>query len=138
MAELLPDLPTPEKAAAAQFPDRPPAAPAPPWACWYCVLGRLEQCLLLVEPERSGAFLPQLGNQTHSQAPRGCRDTAEDKARRAGLWFLPVTHYLFALALLLPQFLLQNACSLGTGIAVTSHKEMSTVQLPSQILHSNQ
>lgn len=137
MAELLPDLPPPEKAAA-QFPDCPPAAPALPWACWYCVLGRLEPWLLLAEPERSGAFLPQLGNQTHSQAPRGCQDAAEDKARRAGLWFLPLTHYLFALALLLPQFLLQNACSLGTGIAVTSHKETSTVQLPSQILRSDQ
>lgn len=74
----------------------------------------------------------------HSQAPWGCWDTAEDMARSAGVWFLPVNHYLFALDLLLLQFSLQNACSLGTGIGVISHKEMSTVQLPSQILHSDE
>ena len=94
--------------------------------------------LLLAEPERNRAFLLQLRKQMHSQASRGCWDAAEDKARSAGVWFLPVNHYLFALALLLPQFLLQNACSLGTGIGVISHKEMSMVQLPSQILHSDQ
>lgn len=136
MAELLPDFPTPEKKAA-RFPDLSPA-PAAPWACWHCVLGRLEWWLLLAEPERSRTFVFQLRKQMHSQAAWGCRDAAEDKARSAGVWFLPVNHYLFALALLLLQFLLQNTCSFGTGIGVTSRKEMSTVQLPSQILHSDQ
>lgn len=73
-----------------------------------------------------------------SQAPWGCRDAAEDGARSACVWFLPGNHYLCALALLLPQFLLQTDCSLGAGVGVTSHKEMSIIQMPCQILHSDQ
>lgn len=78
-----------------------------------------------------------LGKATYSQVawPGGsCRG----QGRSAGVPFLTVNYYLYALSGLFPQFFLQNADLLAAGIGVTSHNEMSGDQLPSQAQHSDQ
>lgn len=73
-AELLLNLPTPEKA---PFPDLSPSAPALPALCF----GPSAAWFLLAEPERSRAFLHQLRKQTQSGTLRlsgHCRELGQE------------------------------------------------------------